>query len=68
VNSEQRKEEVGAIFKSPHINLPLSGEVPRRGGGGTEGAFSTVLNNGILAVKRANTVRPYGLRFIMGDF
>ena len=27
----------------PYINLPLSGEVPRRGGGGTEVAFSAVL-------------------------
>jgi len=28
---------------APYINLPLSGEVPRRGGGGTEAVFSTVL-------------------------
>ena len=27
----------------PYISLPLSGEVPRRGGGGTEAAFSTML-------------------------
>ena len=27
----------------PYISLPLSGEVPRRGGGGTEAAFGTVL-------------------------
>ena len=33
----------------PYINLPLSGEVPRRGGGGTEAAFGTMSNNGVFA-------------------
>ena len=33
------------MHESTHINLPLSGEVPRRGGGGTEAAFSTVSLN-----------------------
>ena len=33
----------------PYISLPLSGEVPRRGGWGTEGAFGMVLNSGALA-------------------
>jgi len=28
----------GDLKIDPYINLPLSGEVPRRGGGGTEGA------------------------------
>ena len=32
----------------PYINLPLSGEVPRRGRGGTEAAFGTVSNNNAL--------------------
>jgi len=32
----------------PYINLPLSGEVPRRGGEGTEAAFGTVSNSGAL--------------------
>jgi len=31
------------------INLPLSGEVPRRGGGGTEVAFGTMSNNHVFA-------------------
>jgi len=39
---------VESIHKSTHINLPLSGEVPRRGGGGTEAAFGTVSNNSAL--------------------
>ena len=44
---------VGSISQSPHLNLPLSGEVPRRGGGGTEVAFGTVLQG------KAYGIPPY---------
>ena len=40
---------MGDLKIAPYINLPLSGEVPRRGRGGTEAAFGTVSNNGALA-------------------
>ena len=43
----------------PYINLPLSGEVPRRGGGGTEGAFGTVSNNSALA-SSTSSVSAFG--------
>ncbi len=41
---------MGDFKIAPYINLPLSGEVPRRGGGGTEGAFSTVLPGKIYGI------------------
>ena len=60
---------VWEILKSPQINLPLSGEVPRRGGGGTEAAFSTVLPREASGMirgfpRRADDICPYGARVV----
>ena len=52
----------------PYINLPLSGEVPRRGGRGTEAAFGTVLPgeaSGMMRQDRRTQFAPYGSRFTL---